>query len=69
MTVIDRFEGDFAVCEQDGGMVDIPKSKISPDAREGDVIVMKDGIYVPDSAETDKRKKRAEALFEKFRNR
>ena len=58
MIIIDRFEEEFAVCEKDGkGFEKIPRSLICKTASEGDVIVLSDGIYVTDHAETAKRKK------------
>ena len=37
--IIDRFEGDFAIVElSDETLVNIPKSAIPPDAKEGSVI-------------------------------
>ena len=39
--VIDRFEGDIAVCEQiDRTMFNIQRSKLPPAAKEGDVILI-----------------------------
>lgn len=38
MIVIDRFEGNFAVCEMDGQMVNIPRSCIPPQAGEGSAL-------------------------------
>ncbi len=36
--IIDRFEGDFAICElPDKSYIDVP-SKLFPDACEGDVV-------------------------------
>ena len=51
---IDRFEGDFAVCEnrQTGEFVNIPKSKLPKDAIRGSIIIYSDGIYIPDSTST-----------------
>ncbi|MGK0468944.1 DUF3006 domain-containing protein [Clostridium sp.] len=61
--IIDRFEGDFAVCEkEDRQMVDIEKSKIPITAKEGDVLnIDKDRITI-DLQETEKRKKEIEEL-------
>ena len=39
MLIIDRFEEEIAVCEDDGGMTEIPRELIDPAAREGDVLV------------------------------
>lgn len=36
MIVVDRFEGERAVLEVDGEMVDIPRSALPPGTREGD---------------------------------
>ena len=44
MIVIDRFEGEFAVCEFDGEMISIPKSSLPASAKEGTALelVIKD---------------------------
>lgn len=57
--IIDRFEGEYAVCElPNGKMADIPKSAIPADAHEGDVI-----IITIDKNETDKRKEKIDGLM------
>ena len=62
--IIDRFEEEFAVLEKDeGGTVDVPRIKI-PDAKEGDVILLENGVYTIDEAETLKRK---EIIAEKMK--
>jgi len=60
---IDRFEGDFAVCEKENRqMIDIEKSKIPNTAKECDVLnIINDNITV-DLQETKKRKKEIEEL-------
>lgn len=56
--IIDRFEGDYAVCEVDlDTFVNIPKILI-PDSIEGDVV----NINV-DKNETENRKKNIEDLM------
>lgn len=63
--VIDRFEGDYAVCEkEDRIMIDIEKSKLPSYAKEGDVIVLIDGKYSIDLEETNKRKKEIKKLMD-----
>lgn len=59
---IDRFEGDFAVCEHSSGeMTDVLLSLIPEGAREGDILVLTDeGTYEIDAEETLRR--RAEIL-------
>jgi Protein of unknown function (DUF3006) len=62
--IIDRFEGDLAVCEaEDGKMVDIEKSKLPKNAEIGDVIILENGYFRIDKEETDKRRKEIEDLM------
>ncbi|MEQ8235177.1 MAG: DUF3006 domain-containing protein [Syntrophomonadaceae bacterium] len=61
--VIDRFEGSYAVCETDGKeMVNIARSKVPPEAKEGDVLLLGDIIRV-DFDETERRKKEIQELI------
>ncbi len=62
--IVDRFEGDFAVLEKEsGGTIDVPKKNI-PDAKEGDVLILVNGIYKVSLEETQIRK---ELIAEKMR--
>ncbi|MGN0578358.1 MAG: DUF3006 domain-containing protein [Ruminiclostridium sp.] len=59
---LNRFEGDFAVieAEDDNGETAVfstGKENISENAAEGDILVISDGIFVPDREETAKVKK------------
>lgn len=55
--VIDRFEGNFAVCEKDDKtMIDIEKTKLPLEAKEGDVIIIEQDKITIDLIETKKRK-------------
>ena len=38
MLIIDRFEGDYAVVETDKGMINIPRSDLPTNAKEGDTL-------------------------------
>ena len=69
MIIIDRFEGEFAVCEADGVIKDIPLSLIAQEAFEGDVLIFENGIYKTDRQATEQRKKRAEALLNSLKKR
>ncbi|MDP4088088.1 MAG: DUF3006 domain-containing protein [Bacillota bacterium] len=61
--VIDRFEGEYAVCEKDDRtMVDIERNRIPSSAREGDVLDIDRDIITVDTAETERRKKEIEEL-------
>ncbi|MDE6780303.1 MAG: DUF3006 domain-containing protein [Ruminococcus sp.] len=56
MTVIDRFENNTAVIEIDGVMTEINRSELPENAREGDVIIRSDGIWIIDAAATEQRR-------------
>jgi hypothetical protein len=63
--IIDRFEGPMAVCEKpDRTMLNIPRSKLPPQAREGDVLVIEGKNIRIDAAETARRKKAARQKME-----
>lgn len=65
MLIIDRFEGDIAVCTDDNkNLVNLNKSQLPKGAAAGDSLYIKDGQYFIDSDETLKRKKRIEDLME-----
>ncbi|MDF2503436.1 DUF3006 domain-containing protein [Clostridium sp.] len=55
--VVDRFEGKYAVCEKnDRTMVNIKRSKLPKELKEGDVLQIEGEIISIDLAETLKRK-------------
>jgi hypothetical protein len=59
MFVVDRFESDFAICEErNGKMVNIPKTELPPSAGEGDCLIeVSKGVCAVDADETAQRKK------------
>ena len=61
--IIDRFEGNYAVCEKgDRTMINIEKNKIPTEAKEGSVLsVTEDGIDI-DEEDTILRKKDIDEL-------
>lgn len=62
--IIDRLEGEFAVCErEDGTMLNIPKDKIPKHAHEGDVLNVENNKITMDEEETRKRKEEIEELI------
>ena len=62
---IDRFEGDFAVCEKyDRGMINVRKDKIPESAKEGDVLVIEEDSISVDTKGTLDRKKRINKLMD-----
>ena len=67
MVVIDRFEGDFAVCEkEDRTMFNIKRNKLPNNAKEGDVLIIEGDIIKIGTAETVKRKKLIEELVDEI---
>ncbi len=63
--VIDRFEGEYAVCEKDDRtMIMLKKNEIPLTAEEGDVLIIEAGNIILDKEETEKRKREIERLTE-----
>ena len=61
--IIDRFEDEYAVCEDaNKKILNINKSKIPKQAKEGDIIIYTDGKYILDKEKTLNRKKYIEEL-------
>lgn len=61
--VIDRFEGIYAVCEdEDGTMINIEKSTIEGNPIEGDIIVISENKIIIDKKATNQRQKEVEEL-------
>lgn len=61
--VIDRFEGDYAVCEKENReMIDIKRDSIPKEAKENDVLDIEGDRITIDVLETEKRKKEIEEL-------
>jgi len=56
--IIDRFEGDLAIIELDGEILEIPKDIIPVESKEGDVILVS-----IDKSETEDRKNRIQEKF------
>ncbi|MCM1022623.1 MAG: DUF3006 domain-containing protein [Prevotella sp.] len=58
MLIIDRIEDGIAVVETEDGRMEVPRSELAPDIKEGDVVELADGIYVKNQDETDMRRKK-----------
>lgn len=65
MLIIDRFEGEYAVCEeQGGGFKKIPKVFLPAGSREGDCLVpLPGGQWQVDRAATAERRKKIQELL------
>ncbi len=67
--IIDRFEGEFAICEDEtGAMHNIKKALLPASAAAGDCLEEINGAYVLDPQETARRREairgKLEALWE-----
>jgi hypothetical protein len=63
--VVDRFEGNYAVCEdKNGEMINIDRTEIPQEAKEGSVLKIVDGGIEIDRIETTVRKNRILELME-----
>ena len=61
--IIDRFEGNYAVCEkEDRAMIDISREKLPAGVKEGDVLDIVNEKISINIQETEKRKKEREEL-------
>jgi len=63
---IDRFEGDFAICEnrETNEMINIEKSLLPEECKEGDIIKFENCKYVLDKFETQKEKEEIKNLVD-----
>ena len=66
MTIIDRFENNIAVLETDGGMIEIERSQLPENAREGDVITENNGLWSVDVPATEKRRSDMRELMKRL---
>lgn len=62
---IDRFEGDYAVCEKENrDMIDIEIKKLPANVKEGDVLIIDGEYIIIDTFETEKRRKEIQSLMD-----
>lgn len=66
MMIIDRFENNIAVLETDGGMIEIERSQLPENAREGDVIIENNGVWSVDVPATEKRRSDMRELMKRL---
>lgn len=62
---IDRFEGEYAICEkEDGSTYDLAKDALPKGAKPGDVLDIDGDQITIDAGETEKRKKETAELVD-----
>ena len=66
--IIDRFEGDFAVCEKqsNGEMIDIHRDKLPKEAKEGDYLTIKDNQVTIRPEKRKERETRIQKLMDEL---
>ena len=63
--IIDRFEGDFAVCEDENRkMLNIEKTRLPEGVKEGDVLIFQGDKLVIDHDETKRRRERIKKMMD-----
>lgn len=56
MLIVDRISEGTAVVEDGESRFEIPSEALAKDVREGDAVVLQNGIYVKNQNETDRRR-------------
>ena len=57
--IIDRFEGSFAVCEEENGeTIGLERARIPREAEEGDVLIHEAGVFRIDREQTARRREK-----------
>ena len=68
--IIDRFEEDFAVIEDNGVIINVPRSELPENATEGSVLIKNaDGRYEFDISSGEKRKIDIKNRFDALRKK
>lgn len=66
MTIIDRFEGEYAVLETENGMKNVPRDMLPEEAREGDVLELQNGKYTINKKAAEKRRRELRKKLKKL---
>lgn len=61
--IVDGFEGDFCIIEIDGKTKDIPRKQVDKGTKTGDVVELKNGIWVTNQRETEDRIREIKSLM------
>lgn len=67
MILVDRFEGEYAVCEENGCIINMDIRLFGEGVSEGDAVVMSEnGVYVTDVEQTEALKEMVKDLSSKL---
>lgn len=58
MLIVDRISDGIAVIEDGEKRFEVPRENLAGDVKEGDVVVLQNGIYVKDGNGTEERRKK-----------
>ncbi|MDE5993835.1 MAG: DUF3006 domain-containing protein [Oscillospiraceae bacterium] len=56
MLIIDRIAGNTAVIEDGDNRFEVSRSELAPDVREGDAVLLENGVYQKDTDATEQRR-------------
>ena len=54
MLIIDRIEDGFAVIENEDKHFEVAVSELAKDVREGDAVILENGVYIKDISAAEK---------------
>ena len=66
MTVIDRFEGGYAVLVSESGSITILREQLPPEAAEGDVLIHKNDSYLINKEATANKRRQTRSRLRKL---
>lgn len=68
---IDRFEGEFAICEnkQTGEYINIPISDLPENVNEGSILKLENGKYILDEFQTSKQQEEIKNMVNNLFNK
>ncbi|OZM56326.1 hypothetical protein CIB95_13000 [Lottiidibacillus patelloidae] len=61
--IIDRFEGNIVIIEIEGKTKDYSRNNVDSSVKQNDVVVYRDGRWIPDGEETKKRSEKIKKLM------
>lgn len=56
MLIIDRIDGNTAVIEDGDTRFEVSRLELAPDVKEGDAVLLENGVYRKDTDATEKRR-------------